>query len=942
MRILLRGLLLLVAIAGLLGAGTLPGTHPADWSAAHASDQDAECTCEEGYGACQAFLHCPWGETADPCWCDRCREFSPHDGQKVPRDWNSTCFTSPRSDCYLKRHSVAWNIACSECVQNTDCCKFPKKDNCPDCETGESNPLETDALGKPAKATVLARLASEQKKFKKPEEVTVLYNRHFYVVSDIGGVKVKMKGGSFRLFNRHEWAHLTLERAEIARRDFVRHFGDRLQISKPVGIFLPEKERDAQVIQATYFGSPRTNQLYGGSDRGTVADGFCFNGFCQSGQKFDPDETSHMAMRHMIGHSLVSCWVLVDGNNRALPRWLFEGAGHWLSKLDPRFRDMATFCSDEGPQRSTSGKDWENDCARMASGKLSSIEELFGKTALGLLSFDDQKRAWSYLDLCLKEWREPFVKVLEDIRQQKELRDTFMQNLQCTPEIFDERWRERVTGKRRSMAPGATEDEPEANDTPSARERRALRGENDVKVLAARVRALGTVDDPKTVDVVLDLLARDSELVRESVTVALMKLKEPECLERIWRHGLSHGHGIVRAYAARACGRHNLDYALATLKKQMEEDSHWMARAEAALACGMLKDANSMAAMRKIVTSDPAEKTRLAAMDALAMFGEDGHMAVPLILKHLASTQWQLRVAACQALGKIGNMEAVEPLIVRMEQETGRIREEIRDALKEIVRDDLGMKPEHWRAWWEREKGRAPGGLPKRPDLPPAAETGAKPPPKPDESRYGTAKYYGIEIYSSRIGFVLDTSLSMDTLFEPDPRILAALSRTYTGQTKLQICKEEISQTLRTLHPQSHFSLIVFNTRIQSFKKNPIPSTPGNLQSAESWLRNLPPAGETNYYDGLRAALDLDEGQIDDSPNFRSTPDTLTFLTDGMPTQGEITDSDTLLEWYTSINRYARIRTHVIAFGNKGVDIVLLRGMAERNAGRFVHVIEKE
>ena len=37
----------------------------------------------------------------------------------------------------------------------------------------------------------------------------------------------------------------------------------------------------------------------------------------------------------------------------------------------------------------------------------------------------------------------------------------------------------------------------------------------------------------------------------------------------------------------------------------------------------------------------------IAAMDALAMFGEDAHMAVPLILKHLASSQWQLRVTAC-------------------------------------------------------------------------------------------------------------------------------------------------------------------------------------------------------------------------------------------------------------------------------------------------------
>jgi hypothetical protein len=295
---------------------------------------------------------------------------------------------------------------------------------------------------------------------------------------------------------------------------------------------------------------------------------------------------------------------------------------------------------------------------------------------------------------------------------------------------------------------------------------------------------------------------------------------------------------------------------------------------------------------------------------------------VPLILRNLDAPQWQIRVSACQSLGAIRSMEAVDPLISRMEKEQGRVREDIREALKKITNDDLGLNPEHWRKWWDREKANSPNGLPKRPD-PKGPVTGEKP-KKPEEDRYGTQqKYYGIELYSSRIGFILDTSGSTDVLFEPDPRILAQLSRKYTGQTKLQICKEEIAQA------------------VKAFKKNPIPATPGNTSSAEAWLRGLPPTGETNYYGGLRACLDLDEGP-EELANFRSTPDTVTFLTDGMPTQGEITDSDTLLEWYTSLNRYARIKTHVIAFGNKGVDIVLLEGMAKRNGGVFVHVSEKE
>ena len=932
MRPVLRFLVVLFALFVAVGSPAVP--------AEAGGNPDAIDDCTSGYGACQHYLRAPGGVTADPCYCDRCREFMQHDGSTVPDGMGATCFTSQRVDCYLKRHSVAWHLACSECAQKEKCCPMSHPGNCPDCE-GDVNPRANDDMGRPAKETVLARLAAEKRFFKKPDDVIVLYNRHFYLVTDIGGVKVKMKGGSFKLFTGHEYAHLMLERAEMARKEFVQNFGDQLKLSKPVGIYLPDKERDAANIQATYFGSPKTNQLYGGSDKGSVSDGFCFNGFCNSGQKFGPDEGLHFAMRHMIGHSLISCWVVVDGNNRALPRWLFEGVGHWLSRYQERFKDEATFCSDEGPSRSTSGKGWPADCASMAADpRLDSIEKLFGKTAIGLLSFDDQKRAWSYLDICLREWREPFVATLADLRQQKEVRDAFMNHLLCTPEIFDERWRERVTGKRRSMSPKANEDEPTGNDTPGARERRSLRTETDPATLAAKIRALGTVEDPKTMDVLLDQFAKNTELVRETAMVAVLKVKSTECQDRIWNYGIVHQDGNVRAYSARACGKLKIEFAAQKLRPMITEDKYWLARAEAAIACGELKDANAMASMRKLVNTDPAEKAQLAMMDALALFGEDAQMSVPLVMKQLESGQWQLRVAACQTLGKIGSMEAVETLVTRMEQETGRVREEIRDALKAITYDDLGMKPENWRKWWDRLKANTPNGIPGRPDKPKAPDPKTRK-DDPHATTDGPPKYYGIEIFSSRIGFVLDTSLSMDAFFEPDPAITSSLSRKYAGATKLAICKEEISQTLKTLDPRSHFSIIVFNTRIAFFKKNPVPSSPGNISSADGWLRSLPPAGETNYYGGLRAALDLDEGP-EESQNFRSTPDTLTFLTDGMPTQGEITDADTLAEWYASLNRYARIRTHVIAFGTKGVDLVLLRSMAERNGGKFVCVTEKE
>ena len=181
------------------------------------------CACESGFGACQHFLSVPNGLTAEPCYCDKCRTGTPHSGDDVPKGMNALCFHSPRTACYLKRHSVAWHIACSECLKNDKCCPVTRSAFCPACDFGTESPLAKDDIKRPAKETVQKRLAAEAK-LADEEELIVLYNRHFYIVSDIRGAKVRMKSG-FREFTAHEYIHLMLERAEMARKEFVEHFG---------------------------------------------------------------------------------------------------------------------------------------------------------------------------------------------------------------------------------------------------------------------------------------------------------------------------------------------------------------------------------------------------------------------------------------------------------------------------------------------------------------------------------------------------------------------------------------------------------------------------------------------------------------------------------------------------------------------------------------------
>jgi hypothetical protein len=940
------------AAAASVFAALLAAVPAPDAAACAADDGEKGCAFESGLGKgeCQHFLRNPANATDDPCWCDKCRNGitgQKHDGHKIPPGWNADLFEHGGMECYLKRHSVAWGITCSECYYNDK----PWPD-------GSGSLLGTvppkDFLGRPAKDTIQQRYNKESRLFKNPGDVIVAYNRHFYIATDVNGLKAKMPSGSSRAITTHEWAHLMIERAEYARREFTRSLGALMTETQdprikdpipniPMAILYADKQRDYEHLSAEYYKAAANKGLKGAG--ALVCGGMCLTGLGGSKERIGDDHELTAFMRHRIGHNLLSMWGSWQTRAKSLPVWMDEGVAQWLTKSVAQFKDDAIFCTGEGASAAGSAptyseKDWDKDVARWAAapGKLGTIEELLGKTVVTEMTEEDLKRSWSYCELGLSEWREPFAKMLAALRQEKDLREAFMSNLGCTPEVFDERWRARVTGKRKTLAPAANEAEPEANDTPGARDRRRIKNETDPKVLAAKIRQLGELKDAKTVPVVVDVMAQNRDLPRETALVTLLRTKDPACLDALWNYGLNHGDGIVRAYTARICGRLKLTAALPQLESQLE-DKNWYARAEAAVACGLMKDAKVLPALRKMVASDPSEKAQVGAIDALAMFGGDAVNAVPLIAKELDSSQWQIRIAACQALGEIGSMEAVEPLVARMEKETGRVADEIYEALKKITRDDLGRKPENWRKMWDRAKADSPGGLPKRPDAKPDAPKA--PPPDEKGATHDTvpAPFFGVEIYSSRIAFVCDTSESMTLLFTPDPSATKALSREYVGRDKLTIMKEEVAQALSGLDPRAHFNLVTFGTRIRTFEKNPVPASRGNIDSAVGFLKAIVGEGETNYYDSLKAALDIGDDP-DTNANFRATPDTITFLTDGQPTQGDIVDADVLLEWYTGLNRYARVKTHTTTFGLVNVDVPLLRGMAERNGGRFTIIPE--
>lgn len=887
-----------------------------------------KCTCRQG-NACYHFLNSPVDPPNDPCSCPRC-VLAPGRCEKIaPEGWSLLCAGNKRMECFLRRHAFSWKLSCSARLSGECDCSTDNPAACPNC--GRDGNWDQDGLD-----VIRRQVEVESKLLGDPRRFIVVKSPHFYLVTDIRSLKILTQDGAPRVMGMHELAHVFIQRAEIAYQDFVRYFGARVSLPRPLAIYLLDKSRTMEDVQAAYFGNPRTNILYGGGAT-RIAGGYPFNGFSTSLQKSGDDHGLHLQVRHSIGHILLSCWVQVNGQDKHLPRWTYAGAGHWLARLPEKFRESATFCADEGTPIQNNGRNWRQRILKIAgSAKSAPVQAIFDVNALSGLDLDMHVTAWSWFDVFLEEDRERFVAFLAKLRNAEDPRKALRETMGTTPEEFHERWKERVLGKRPSVAPTAAELDETSPEAPGAKERAGIRSETDPQILAAKIRSLQAVNDRLTAATVVPMLRTDSELVRETIVLVLGRTTSEEVKEWLRTEGLSGSSGVVRAYVARALGDAGDKAAGPELAKYLT-DGFWLTRAHAARAIGLVGYEPAKETLKKLV-DDSSQKVRIAAMDALGRLGERAGSAWAPVADQLGASAWQVRSAAAACLGELGRMEAVDPLIARMEIETGRIRLDIRESLKTLTRDDLGNVPENWRKWWDKEKERA-GGLPQRGEKP-------KEPPKGEHVYADEPTYYGMTVFSQGVGYVLDVSSSMLSTIRIDPEWLKKQRRKYPPEaTKFDLAREEIAASLATLDPRVRFNLYFFRSTAFSWKSGLTP-VGGAVDSAVSRLANERPkdggaAGsqQTNYVDVFRLVLGVKPGE-DLQGQFSDTPDTIYFLTDGEPTTGDITDVDVLISWFSELNRFARVKVNVITFGSLGVEVDFLRRLATQNGGTFVQVPE--
>ena len=486
-------------------------------------------------------------------------------------------------------------------------------------------------------------------------------------------------------------------------------------------------------------------------------------------------------------------------------------------------------------------------------------------------------------------------------------------------------------------------------------------GDKDHFVRRDQVERLARVQTPEAVGLLLKKGLTDAEdIVRERAVWALSRMKETEARQTVLE-GLSSSDTRIRSGTALALGgMEEPAFALEPLIGILGGDRSAAVRVAAAEALGVLGDEGATDALVAAL-NDRNYEVVIAAADSLGLIRPlRAAQALCGLLRH---ANWRVQVAALNALGAIRARESIGPILSYMEVAEGRPRMDARRALVKITHRTFGMNAETWREWWNRTKD-TPWKVPaeKPEDEKREAERAAAP-----SGGYGRRplRYHRLTTYSERILFVLDISSSMnDPILVKRGRDTGSRALRDVATPKLKLAREELAFALRGLDKHARFNVIVFETDVRHWKKDAQKATRGNIQAAIRWVQRQKARrgassgmksssgrdskgriwGRTNTYGALRAVYGLPvEGRGGVTPGSgerRRRPlwDTVFFLTDGEPTEGEYVKVEEILDEVRRWNKTYKIEINCIGMNATNSMRQLLDGLARITGGRAVYL----
>ena len=277
--------------------------------------------------------------------------------------------------------------------------------------------------------------------------------------------------------------------------------------------------------------------------------------------------------------------------------------------------------------------------------------------------------------------------------------------------------------------------------------------------------------------------------------------------------------------------------------------------------------------------------------------GAGSQTSVPVLLAMFKQdVSWPVRIALLSALGGIPAKESIGPILMFLNNEDGRLRQDAVYALASIAGGLPEGNPYDWSGWWALHRETF--------QVNPSAT-------KMFRQRYHVkdmpviplADFYGIEIISSRMVFVLDTSASM------------------RGE-KIEKLKETMALTVQGLPLDLMFNVVDFGGMLRVMKPGSLIEAK-HVSKASNIIQGFTTTLGTRTFDAMEVAANL------------PVMDTMVYLSDGAPVAGQFQNWARIIRALDILNRYRPISIHTVHYsvGGGGGGSSGMQSLADRNVG---------
>lgn len=485
---------------------------------------------------------------------------------------------------------------------------------------------------------------------------------------------------------------------------------------------------------------------------------------------------------------------------------------------------------------------------------------------------------------------------------------------------------------------------------------RAFSRQKDIVLQLYIIEQLADAGTDAAGEALLDCAGGKDEKVRAAFRKAIVGFSKKPGFGHMIKTGLLRKRGAayagVRKLLAEILGNIEDKKAVALLRKALS-DRDWEVRKMAAEslceigtdsavreACRAITDSRSDVAlavldmiadfevskfvnyiMKGLKSKDPAVRART--LEVLA--GQTDRRLMRSCVKLTRDPDARVRKAAIDTLKWAQDRDAVGDLIRDLRTRPEQEKKYISDALKALTGQDFGADSVRWNEWWSKQ------GKTARLVQPPQPETSWK-----------KATYFGTAVESKNVIFIIDISGSMSeqyvkkgdktrfTRTTVDPDKEPAPGRTVT---KIEVAKRELVRCIKKLERDVKFNIVFYNQAFSAWQKSAdsrgsriIPATPRNKRAAREFVMTFSPSGRTNIFNTLEFAMKDKDA------------DTIYLLTDGMPNEGRITQTDAIVAEICRINniRKPKATIHTIGFGLRPEGKSFLKRLAQSNDGVFL------